>query len=334
MLCIYRECHTCKRFGSKAGVVSEITSARSVRALREASKGAIHTALKSLVIKEALAEESYKVLTEKFFPDLEHLELFRVDVTNLMVHRGVKSVVLRSCMMEQKKQVSDNDFAFPNSESLVLDRMISEITGKNRLPYVQRLQHLTIRNCAIHDKLSRKKFPCLRSLVIEGVSVCAKIQITRMEKLHRLELRDIENLPQNAKWEGVRMLSLSRVRANQLWKLVNSEEFPKLVALYIDSAEDMVLELLQPHVLLKKLSIKTNGMIIGLTSLQDRFPLLEELCLDGKVAETDIPNLDCLKQVEVTPTPSIKYRKRWVRKCSNLEVFNQRDAKLNQIWFN
>ena len=86
MLCINRKCYAFRRFGSKAGVVSEITSAKSVRAFREASQGVVNTALKSLIMKEALDGASYKVLTEKFFPNLEHVELFRVDVSNLTVH--------------------------------------------------------------------------------------------------------------------------------------------------------------------------------------------------------------------------------------------------------
>ena len=86
MLCINRKCYAFTRFGSKAGVVSEITSAKSVRAFREASQGVVNTALKSLIMKEALDGASYKVLTEKFFPNLEHVELFRVDVSNLTVH--------------------------------------------------------------------------------------------------------------------------------------------------------------------------------------------------------------------------------------------------------
>ena len=230
-------------------------------------------------------------MTDNYFPNLEHVEHFRDDVNNLTVHRNVKSVILRSCLMEYKEPVSNIDFAFPNAQNLALEGMISEITAESRIPYLERLEYLAIRNCAIHNKLSRNKFPRLRTLVIKGVFVCANIQITRMEKPHRLKLVNLENHPQNAKWKGVRMLPLSNVRANQLWKLVNPEEFPKLTALYVDSAEDVVLELLQPHVSLKILSIKTNGTIIGLRSLQDRYPLLEELCLDGELAETNIPNL-------------------------------------------
>ena len=265
-------------------------------------------------------------MTDNYFPNLEHVEHFRDDVNNLTVHRNVKSVILRSCLMEYKEPVSNNDFAFPNAQNLVLDGIISETMAVSRILYLERLEHLAIRNCAIHDKLSRNKFPRLRSLVIKGVFVCANIQITRMEKPHRLKLVDLDNHPQNAKWKGVRMLPLmlplSNVRANQLWKLVNPEEFPKLTALYVDSAEGVVLELLQPHVSLKILSIKTNGTIIGLRSLQDWYPLLEELCLDGKVAETNIPNVDSLKKVDVTPTPLKKYKKSWVKKCRNLGVYS------------
>ena len=159
-----------------------------------------------------------------------------------------------------------------------------------------RLKHLEIRHCSIDDKLSSKKFP----------------------SLHRLELIHIENLPQMTKWKGVRMLSLSKVRANQLWKFVNIEIFPKLAALYIESAEGINLKVLQPLSTLKKLSIKTSGKIPCLSDLKDRFPLLTELCLDGEVDDSDIPNLASLKKVEVIPIPLKKFRRNWVKKCRNL----------------
>ena len=130
------------------------------------------------------------------------------------------------------------------------------------------------------------------------------------------------------------MLSLSKVRANQLWKFVNIEIFPKLAALYIESAEGINLKVLQPLSTLKKLSIKTSGKIPCLSDLKDRFPQLTELCLDGEVDDSDIPNLASLKKVEVIPIPLKKFRRNWVKKCRNLELFNGRDVKLDQKWFN
>ena len=91
----------------------------------EVSKGVINTALKSLTVKEALDEASYKILTDNHFPNLEHVEHFRDDVNSLTVHRNVKSVLLRNGLMEYKDPASNNDFAFPNAQILVLDGMIS-----------------------------------------------------------------------------------------------------------------------------------------------------------------------------------------------------------------
>ena len=171
--------------------------------------------MKSLTIQETLDGVSYKALTDNYFPNLEHVEHFRDDVNNLTVHQNVKFVILRSCLTEYKEPVSNNDFAFPNALNLVLDGIIYEITAESRIMYLDWLEHLAIRNCAIHENLARNKFPRLRSLALKGVFVCANIQISRMEKPHRLKLVDVENHPQKAKWKGVRMFSLSNVRRNQ-----------------------------------------------------------------------------------------------------------------------
>ena len=188
MFCINEKCNTW--WGSKESHISEKS-----RALREASKGVINATFKSLIIKEALDKELYKGLTNKFFPNLEHVDLFRVNLNDLTVNLNVKSAILRSCQFEIKEPFSIDEFTFPNAESQVLDRMISDITPKSRLPKLVGLKHLEIKHCYMDNKLSNNKFPSLRSMVLEGVSVCAKIMITRMKMLHSLELIDIEKLP-------------------------------------------------------------------------------------------------------------------------------------------
>ena len=65
--------------------------------------------------------------------------------------------------------------------------------------------------------------------------------------------------------------------------------------------------------------------------MNDRVSLLMELCLDGKVDETDILNLPCVKKVEVVPIPLIKCRRDLVKKCRNLKLFNGWDVKLDQF---
>jgi len=115
---------------------------------------------------------------------------------------------------------------------------------------------------------------------------------------------------------------------------VNIEEFPKLAALYINCAEDVVVQVLQPHATIKKLSIKTTGNIRGLSDLNDRYPLLMDLRLHGKVDVKDIPTIPLLKNVEVIPFPLVKFRKKWLKKCRNLVLFNGRSVKLDQKWFN
>ena len=212
--------------------------------------------------------------------------------------------------------------------------MISDITPKRRLPKLLQLRHIEIRNCCIDDRLSKNKFPSLRSMVLEGVSVCSKVKITQLNKLQRVELVDVENLPRKTKWKWVRALSVTKVRAHQLYKLVNIEIFPNLASLDIDTADDLDLKVLQPHPMLQKLSIRTSGKIPHLSDLKDRFPLLCELSLDSEVDEKDIPNLPSLKEVEVIPIPSIKYRRNWVKQCANLKLFNGKDVKLFQWWFN
>ena len=54
-------CYTCKTWGSRYNHISEISSERSVRALRESSKGGINATFKSLIVKEALDMASFKV---------------------------------------------------------------------------------------------------------------------------------------------------------------------------------------------------------------------------------------------------------------------------------
>ena len=276
----------------------------------------------------------YQALTKELFPNLGSLDLFRVNLNNFSVNENVTSVACRNCQFAIKEPFFDENFAFPNTECLVLDAMLSEINLEFRLPKLPRLKHLEVRNCVIKDKLSSKKFPSLRSMVLEGVSVCAGIKITRLNALHRLELVDIEKLPLKTNWYGVRMLSLTKVRGTHLYKLVNIEVFPKLAALYIDIAEDLNLKVLQPHAILKKLSIKTSGKIPCLSDLQDRFPLIMEISLDGEVDEMDVPSLPTLKKVEVIPCPLFKYRRAWFKKCRNLKLFNGKDMKLDQKWFN
>lgn len=334
MSCINEECKTCKRWISGGSHFPDISSVRSVRALQEASKGVIIPTLKSLIVKEPLDMALYKVLTNEYFPNLEHVDIFRANLNQFAVHPNVKSVILRCCQFEIKEPFADNEFPFPNMESLILNSLISEITPKRRLPKLPQLKHLEIRNCAIDDKLSRNKFPLLRSMVLEGVSVCSKIKITRLKKLHRLELVNVEFLPRKTNWDMVRVVSVTRVRAHLLYKLVNIEIFPNLGSLYIDTAEDLDLKILQPHPTLKKLCIRTSGKIPCLSDLKDRFPLLMELCLDGEVDEFDIPSLHALKKVEVIPIPSIKHRRNWMKKCKKLELFNGREVKLDQRWFN
>ena len=56
--------------------MSGVSSEKSVRALREATKGGFNATFKSLIVQEALDMASLKVLTEELFPNLEHIDLF------------------------------------------------------------------------------------------------------------------------------------------------------------------------------------------------------------------------------------------------------------------
>ena len=97
MFCINEKCNTCKMWGSEESHISIVSSERSTRSLREASKGVTNSSLKSLIVKEAFDKALYEVLTNEFFPHVEHLDLFRVNVNELKLNLNIKSVILRSC---------------------------------------------------------------------------------------------------------------------------------------------------------------------------------------------------------------------------------------------
>ena len=323
MLCITEDCEVCLRWGSEEAHCCCLSSSRTMSILNEvALKGLVSLTLKSFVLKEAIDQPKYLHLTKENFPNLEHVDLFMVNVNELAVNENIKSVVLRSCHYERREPYQPYDFPFPFAESIALISMISKFTSKCRLPCLRNLQNLEIRNCFVEDKLSKNKFPALRSLVLEVVSVCKNIKITRMNRLHRVKLIDIEDLPPKTNWKGVCLLSLSKLCAFRLWKIVDIDAFPRLQVLYINCSEDVVIKLFNPHPNLKKLSIRTKGQIIGVGDLESRYPMLIDLSLDGKLNVKEVPILHGLQRVQITPCPLKKNRKNWMKKCPKLKLFN------------
>jgi hypothetical protein len=325
MHCINEQCMVCQLWGTEIAHCSNLSSLRMKIFLQDASKGVLNLTLKTLVIKETLEQSKFLHLTKQNFPKLENVDLFWVNVNQLPDNENVTSVILRCCHYERFEPYKDNDFPFPMAKSLVLISMTSKITKKSRLPMLKCLQHLEIRNCSVDDKLSSNKFPALRSLVLEGVSVCKNIQITRLKRLHRVVLIDVEKLPRKNNWKGVNMLSLSKVCAIRLSKLVDIESFPKLAVLYVDCTEDVVIELMMPHPKLRKLSIRTTGDILGIEHLSSRYPMLVQLSLEGKFNKLETPDLKCLKRVKIVPNPKKTIRRNWKKKCQKIELFNDID---------
>ena len=327
MRCINDSCKVCQRWGTEADHSCIFCSSSMITILDDAEKGVTNLTLNSLVIKEAIDERKFVYLTKENFPKLDHVELFWVNVNDLPINENIKSVVLNSCHYVRAEPFQKNDFPYPKAEKLVIRSMITKITKKNRLPMLRALQHLEIRNCAFDDKLSKNNFPALTSLVIEGTSVCKNLKITRLPRLHRVELIDVEGLPPMTNWKGVNMLYPSKVCAFRLRKLVNTEIFPHLAALYVKSTEDVVPQILHPHSKVRKLNIKTSGKIFGVGNLVTRYPMLVELSLDGQMDVEEIPDLPCLKSVRVIPYPLRGIRRKWLKKCQKLELFNGTDIK-------
>ena len=105
--------------------------------------------------------------------------------------------------------------------------MITETTRKCRLPQHKKLEHLCVSDCMVNDMLSSNKYPRLRSLSMEGLSVSRGLAISRLKLLHRLQLSRCEQLPQMRNCKRVKVLTLRSVRARDLYKLTNVEQFPE-----------------------------------------------------------------------------------------------------------
>ena len=332
MRCINQKCITCERYHSQASKYRSVSATRCAHFLKIASVGVPNTTLKNLVIKEPLDQEFFQLLTKQNFPALEHVDISWVKVNELSVNENIKSVILRSCNYERVEPFSSNDFPFPMAKSLALVSMITHFSPVCRLPKLEALEHLELRNSIVNDKLSSNKFPALRSLVLEGNSVFRTVKITRLNKLHRAELHDTENLPQKTNWKKVNMVSLKNVRSIDVGKLADGEVFPNLAALYLDCIDNVNVKDLQPSSHIRKLSIKCGGTILNLSNLEIRYRRLMDLSLDGKMDLADIPQISSLKRVKIIPTPSKNVVRKWLKNCINLQSFNQKEVKFYNRW--
>ena len=331
MLCVSRACTICERW-SEERCYDELPLDITIAILCSTQIGKRFEHLNVLIVRDVVDDKLYRALNVESFPQLEHIDLFRVKINILPCNSNVRSVTLRSCYYERREPYIGNDFPYPNARSLFLRSMISKITRKCRLPQLKKLEHLCVSDCIIDDKLSSNKYPRLRSLSMEGLNVSRGLVISRLKLLHRLQLSGCEQLPQMRNCIRINVLTLKRVRARDIYKLTNIEQFPELITLRIECLDPVDLRTLQPHSNLLKLTLKSTGMISRIADLTNLFRQLTELNIEDMNVDSGLPVLDNLKIIKGITIQSRGMRKKLLRNCPQLELLNGEFVRRKWNW--
>ena len=129
------------------------------------------------------------------FPMVNSIALHYVNIASMPSNGNVRSLTMTGCTFYKKTRGKKaRDFPFPNITKLRIEDC-TPLSDTSPLPILRKLRSIEIIDTVCRHGITRRRFPCLRSVELRGEDTLADFPNLRCPKVDRLILSHPQLFP-------------------------------------------------------------------------------------------------------------------------------------------